>query len=237
MRAVTVRPLVPDSAALEDVADPSLEEGAILCETVALGVDGTDEEIVAGAYGEAPPGRDRLILGHESLGRVLEAPEGSSFGPGDLVVGIVRRPDPVPCANCAAGEWDMCRNGRYTERGIKGRDGYLSERFRIEPEFAVRADPDLGRLAVLTEPSSVVAKAWEHVERVGAARGVFDPRRALVAGAGPLGLLGALLGVQRGLDVHVLDVVSSGPKPDLAGKLGATYHAGSIDDIEEAFDV
>jgi threonine dehydrogenase-like Zn-dependent dehydrogenase len=145
----------------------------------------------------------------------------------------VRRPDPVPCENCAVGEWDMCRNGLYTERGIKGRDGFLSERFRIEPAFAVKADPGLGRLAVLTEPTSVVAKAWEHVERIGS-RAHFAPGNVLVTGAG---LLGALLGVQRGLDVHVLDVVESGPKPDLAGKLGATYHAGSLDDAGMDFDV
>jgi threonine dehydrogenase-like Zn-dependent dehydrogenase len=237
MRAVTVRPRSPGSARLEEVPEPSPEEGSILCETIAVGVDGTDAEIVEGKYGEAPPGRDRFILGHESLGRVLEAPADAGFAHGDLLVGVVRRPDPVPCENCAVGEWDLCRNGRYTERGIKGRDGYLSERFRIEPAFAVRADPGLGRLAVLTEPTSVVAKAWEHVERIGTARGVFGPTRALVAGAGPLGLLGAMLGVQRGLDVHVLDVVTSGPKPDLVAKLGASYHAGSVEDEGDPFDV
>ena len=236
MKALTVRPPAPDSAELVEVEEPSVDEGSILCQTVAVGVDGTDNEIVEGKYGEAPPGRDRLILGHESLGQVLEVPTGSGFAPGDLVVGVVRRPDPVPCDNCAAGEWDMCRNGRYTERGIKARDGFISERFRIEPEFAVKADPALGRLAVLTEPSSVVAKAWEHVERIGS-RARFEPRTALVTGAGPLGLLGALLGVQRGLDVHILDVVAEGPKPLLAKRLGASYHAGSIDDTHAQFDV
>jgi threonine dehydrogenase-like Zn-dependent dehydrogenase len=236
MLAVTVGPPAPDSAALEKVPEPDPAEGSILCETIAVGVDGTDNEIVEGKYGEAPPGKDRLILGHESLGRVLEAPGGSGFDPGDLVVGFVRRPDPEPCDSCAAGEWDMCRNGLYTERGIKGRHGYLSERFRIEPEFAVKADPALGRLAVLTEPTSVVAKAWEHVERIGR-RAVWEPRRALVTGAGPLGLLGAMLGRQRGLDVHVLDVVDAGLKPVLARDLGATYHAGSLDEVAGMFDV
>ena len=236
MRALTVRPPAPMSAELVEVPEPGPEGGEILCDTVAVGVDGTDNEIVEGKYGEAPPGRDRLVLGHESLGRVLEAPAGSGFAPGDLVIGVVRRPDPVPCANCAVGEWDMCRNGLYTERGIKGRDGFMSERFRIEQAFAVKADPRLGRLGVLTEPTSVVAKAWEHVERIGW-RAHFAPRSVLVTGAGPLGLLGALLGAQRGLDVHVLDVVESGPKPDLAAKLGATYHAGSLDDAGTDFDV
>jgi glucose 1-dehydrogenase len=211
-------------------------EGSILCETIAVGVDGTDNEIVEGRYGEAPPGKDRLILGHESLGRVVDAPAASGFARGELVVGIVRRPDPEPCDSCAAGEWDMCRNGMFTERGIKGRHGFLSERFRIEPEFAVKSDPALGHLGVLTEPASVVAKAWEHVERIGH-RAVWEPTRALVMGAGPLGLLGAMLGRQRGLDVHLLDVVDSGLKPVLARDLGATYHAGSLDDVAGKFGV
>jgi threonine dehydrogenase-like Zn-dependent dehydrogenase len=236
MLAVTVGPPTPNSEALEKVPEPDPAEGSILCETIAVGIDATDNEIVEGKYGEAPRGKDRLILGHESLGRVVDAPVASGFARGELVVGIVRRPDPEPCDSCAAGEWDMCRNGMYTERGIKGRHGFLSERFRIEPEFAVKSDPALGRLGVLTEPASVVAKAWEHVERIGH-RAVWEPTRALVMGAGPLGLLGAMLGRQRGLDVHVLDVVDSGLKPVLARDLGATYHAGSLDDVAGKFDV
>src|SRR3546814_8362902 len=86
---------------------------------------------------------------------------------GDLVVGIVRRPDPVPCRYCAAGEWDMCSNGGYTERGIKQLDGYGSEYFRVEPAFAVRVDPALGHLGVLLEPASVLAKDWDHTDRIG----------------------------------------------------------------------
>src|SRR3546814_12725409 len=88
---------------------------------------------------------------------------------GDLVVGIVRRPDPVPCRYCAAGEWDMCSNGGYTERGIKQLDGYCAEYFRIEPEFTVRVDPALGQLGVLLEPASEIGRAscrervWQYV--------------------------------------------------------------------------
>ncbi len=89
----------------------------MLVETLAIGVCGTDRGILAGEYGEAPPGEERLVLGHESIGCVLEAPDGVGMEPGDLVVGVVRRPDPVPCSNCAVGEWDMCRNGQYTEHG------------------------------------------------------------------------------------------------------------------------
>src|SRR3954454_13423062 len=192
--------------------EPREDEGALLVQGLAMGVCGTDVEITRGEYGSAPEGDERLILGHESLGRVLEAAGG--FDEGDLVVGIVRRPDPEPCVCCARGEWDMCRNGRYTERGIKERDGYGAERWRVPPEYAVRLDPALERVGVLMEPTTVVAKAWEQIDRIGS-RACSDARSALVTGAGPIGLLAALLAAQRGLEVHVLDRVESGPKPDL----------------------
>jgi threonine dehydrogenase-like Zn-dependent dehydrogenase len=122
----------------------------------------------------------------------------------------------------------MCRNGRYVERGIKERHGYGAEQFRIEPDFAVRIDPALGMLGVLVEPASVVAKAWDHVDRVGARSRAWQPRSVLVTGAGPIGLLAALIGKQRGLDVHVLDHNETGPKPALVRALGATYHGKGL---------
>jgi threonine dehydrogenase-like Zn-dependent dehydrogenase len=233
MRAITVIPGTAGSARLDDVPEPAEAAGAVLVDGLALGICGTDAEIARGEYGWLPPGEERLVLGHESLGRVLSAPSGSGFAEGDLVVGIVRRPDPVPCAPCAAGEWDFCANGRYTERGIKEMHGYGSERWRVEPEFAVRLDPDLEDVGVLLEPTTVVAKAWEQIERIGA-RATFAPRRVLVTGAGPIGLLAALLAMERGCEVHVLDQVSSGPKPELVERLGGTYHQG---DAPGAFDV
>jgi glucose 1-dehydrogenase len=236
MRAITLEPTTPDSAALEEVPEPGAGEGAILVDAIALGICGTDAEIVRGDYGEAPPGAERLILGHESLGHVAEAPQGSGFAPGDLVVGIVRRPDPVPCPSCAAGEWDFCRNGLYTERGIKALHGYGSERWRIEPEFAVRVDPGLGLLGVLMEPTTIVAKAWEQIDRV-LTRATLGPERVLVTGAGPIGLLAALLARQRGYEVHVLDLATEGPKPDLVRALGATYHATPVLEVEPQPDI
>jgi threonine dehydrogenase-like Zn-dependent dehydrogenase len=236
MLAITVLPGHADSAELTDVPEPPLDDGPILVQTLAIGVCGTDLEIVQGEYGTAPSGSERLVLGHESLGRVLEAPEGSGFAPGDLVVGIVRRPDEAPCSNCAVGEWDMCRNGEYTERGIKGRHGYASERYRIRPDYAVKLDPSLDRVGVLLEPTSVVAKAWEHVERIGR-RADWSPKVAMITGAGPIGLLAALLAVQRGLEVHVFDRVTDGPKPQLVADLGATYHTDGIGDFVHRADV
>ena len=95
--------------------------------------------------------------------------------PGTSSSGIVRRPDPVPCSNCAVGEWDMCRNGQYTERGIKQLDGFMSERWRIEPGYFTKLDPSLGLLGVLLEPTTVVAKAWELVAAM-RARAFWEPR-------------------------------------------------------------
>ncbi|MEU0288223.1 glucose 1-dehydrogenase [Streptomyces sp. NPDC006147] len=230
MRAVTVRPLAAQSLETREVPEPVPAHDDLVVEGLAVGVCGTDKEIVAGEYGWAPPGQERLVIGHESLGRVRQAPPNSGFDTGDLVVGVVRRPDPVPCGACARGEFDMCRNGRYTERGIKERDGYASQLWTVESDYAVKLDPALERVGMLLEPASVVAKAWEQVERVGG-RAWFEPRQVLVTGAGPIGLLAALLGVQRGLDVHVLDRVTSGRKPTLVRDLGATYHSADIDQV------
>jgi len=230
VKAITVEPHRPETAQLEDIPEPDPRGGSVLVEAVAVGVCGTDVEIVNGKYGWAPRGRTRLVLGHESLGRVLDPGPSGVLQPGDLVVGIVRRPDPVPCPSCAVGEWDMCRNGQYTERGIKEIDGFMSERWRIEPEYAMKIDGSLGLLGVLLEPTTVVAKAWEQVAAVGQ-RAFWEPQTALVTGAGPIGLLAALVARQHGLDVHVLDRVDSGPKPQLVRGLGATYHTGTVANV------
>ena len=230
MRALTVVPGKPGSLDVAQVPDPEPGSSDLLVQGLALGVCGTDREIAAGEYGWAAPGRDRLILGHESLGRVLSAPAGTPFAAGDLVVGIVRRPDPAPCGACARGEFDMCRNGQYTERGIKQIDGYGSQRWTVEADYAVRLDPRLEAVGMLLEPATVVAKAWEQIERIGA-RAWFEPRRVLVTGAGPIGLLAALLAVARGLEVHVLDRVEGGLKPRLVQALGAAYHTGDVETV------
>jgi glucose 1-dehydrogenase len=232
MRALTVEPGRANSIRLEDVPPPPPDDGDILVRALALGICGTDHEINSGVYGWPPPGGKRLIIGHESLGRVEQAPAGSGFAPGDLVVGIVRRPDPVPCPACAVDEWDMCRNGQYTERGIKQRNGYGAEQFRLERDFTIKLDPTLDKLGVLLEPTSVVAKAWEQVERIIRRAAAWQRHVALVTGAGPVGLLAALLARQRGFEVHVLDRVKDGPKPALVRDLGATYCAGNLGDLQ-----
>ena len=233
MRAMTVIPGRPDSAELTERPDPEPKAGELLVEPLYLGVCGTDREILDGDHGEPPPGEDRLVIGHELLGRVKE--RGGGFDAGQLVAGIVRRPDPVPCACCAKGEWDMCRNGQYTERGIKALDGYGAELVTIEQDFAIPIPDDLGTLGVLTEPSSILAKAWEQIDRI-STRACSVHERVLVTGGGPIGLLAGLMGSQRGLEVHVLDRATEGIKPEVVQALGAEYHTGDITEVAEAFE-
>ncbi len=197
MKALTIIPGKANSASVQDVPEPPAPDGSILVRALALGICGTDFELISAQYGWAPPGNDHLILGHESLGRVEEAPENSGFQNGDLVVGIVRHPDPVPCVACAVGQWDMCRNGKYTERGIKERNGFGSEHWRSEPAFLVKLDAGLGELGVLMEPATILAKAWDHITRIGQ-RALWKPKSLLVTGAGPVGLLAALIGRSAG---------------------------------------
>jgi len=230
MRALTVIPGQSGSLAVEDMPEPDEALGDVLVDGLAVGVCGTDHELAQGDYGWAPDGADRLIIGHESLGRVREAPAGSGFTAGDLIVGVVRMPDPVPCGACAHGEWDMCRNGHYTEHGIKQLHGFAAERWRVQSAHAVQLDPALETVGMLMEPTTIVSKAWEQVDRIGG-RGWFEPRSVLITGAGPIGLLAAMVGTQRGLDVHVLDRVTEGLKPQLVGDLGATYHSEGVEQV------
>ena len=236
MRALRLTPGAPGSLRLDEVPPPPAAAGEVLVETHAVGLCGTDREIVAGEYGRAPPGHERLVLGHESIGHVLEAPAGSGLGMGDWVVGIVRHPDPVPCPSCAVGEWDMCSNGLYTEHGIAGRDGFARERYRSHPSHIVRVPPELGELGVLLEPASVVAKAWQQTERI-ASRTTWQPKRVLITGAGAIGLLTALFAAERGLEVHVFDRIEAGVKPALVRDLGAAYHSSSLADAGDEWDV
>jgi threonine dehydrogenase-like Zn-dependent dehydrogenase len=236
MKAITVEPKKPGSARYEEFPDPGESQGSVLVEAIAAGVCGTDVEIVEGKYGWAPPGADRLVLGHESLGRVVDPGPSSSLKPGDLVVGIVRRPDPAPCPNCAVGEWDMCTNGQYTERGIKEIHGFMAQRWRSEPEYLIKVDPSLGILGVLLEPMTVITKALEQVHLAGQ-RSFWEPKTALVTGAGPIGLLAALRLKANNLEVHVLDRAETGPKGDLVRALGGTYHSGRVTDLDFEPDI
>jgi threonine dehydrogenase-like Zn-dependent dehydrogenase len=212
-----------DTVATVAVPEPEPGEGSVLVRTLLVGVCGTDLHLVGGTHSTSTStsAAPRLVLGHEAVGQVVEAPPTSGFAPGQLVTGIVRRPC-AECAACARGDWDFCTSGAYTERGIKGADGFGRNRWRSEPAYLVPVPDRLGELGVLVEPMSVVCKALETAFYL-ARRGPSTPRRLLVTGAGPIGLLAAAAGCDAGLDVTVLDRMRTGVKPDLVTTLGAAY--------------
>jgi glucose 1-dehydrogenase len=230
LRALTIIPERANSAAITEVDDPVADSRCVLVEGLALGICATDRELAAGLFGRAAPGRERLVLGHESVGRVLQAPDDSCYKPGDLVTGYVRYPDPVPCAACAHGESDMCTNGQYTERGIVERDGFGSELWTAYPEDLVPLPAVMATTGVLVEPASVASKSWAHIDKIGN-RAWFEPRRVLISGAGSVGLLCALFAVQRGLEVHLFDRLPKGPRRALAEGLNAQYHTSHISSV------
>jgi threonine dehydrogenase-like Zn-dependent dehydrogenase len=226
--ALTVEPGVAGSGRIDEVAPPAVTEGAVLVQGISVGICGTDALIAEGGWGTAPPGAQRLILGHESLGRVLETPPNVGLSVGDLVAGVVRLPGHPPCAACAGGEWDMCQDGNHVERGITGSHGFAAEQWRIHPGYSVRIPDGLDHVGVLVEPASVVAKAWAHVDVIASRAAATSARRVLVTGAGTIGLLVGLLARQRGLPVDIFDKVAAGPKPALVDALGGHYLTGDL---------
>jgi len=209
MRAVAVVPGTKDSLHVRDDApEPQPAKDEALVRVVEAGVCGTDVEIHQGLYGEAPPGSPFLILGHENLGVVESAPAGSIVAAGDLVVSTVRRPCPERCRPCASDQNDMCLTGHFVERGIKGLHGFMSERYAESPHYLVKLPAHLRRFAVLMEPMSIVQKGIQQAVAI-QQRLAWDPRRAIVLGAGPVGILAAAALRLRGFEVHVM---ATGPE-------------------------
>jgi threonine dehydrogenase-like Zn-dependent dehydrogenase len=209
MRAVAVVPGTKDSLHVRsDAPEPQPGKDEALVRVVEAGVCGTDVEIHQGLYGEPPAGSPFLILGHENLGIVESAPAGAVVAAGDLVVSTVRRPCPERCRPCASDQNDMCLTGNFKERGIKGLHGFMSERYAEDPHFLVKLPAHLSKFAVLMEAMSVVQKGIQQTVAI-QQRLAWDPRRALVLGAGPIGILAAAALRLRGLQVHVM---ATGPE-------------------------
>lgn len=189
---------------------PSPGPSQALLRTLEVAIDGTDEEIVAGGYGEFPRGEHHLVLGHEALARVEEVPEGGDLQEGDMVVPTVRRGCGL-CIDCKTGRSDFCTTGLYLERGIKGAHGYMCEAFVEAPQCLPKVPPALKHVAVLTEPVSIAEKALEQGLWIQGrlpefrANAPLTGQRVLVGGTGPLGMILSLLAAHQGAEVYATD--------------------------------
>src|SRR5499433_2022150 len=204
MKAIAVKPGVANTVHLAELPAPKVTDvpngRGVLVRVIRVGVDGTDKEINAAEYGQAPPGDDFLIIGHESFGQVeAVGPNVIEVKTGDYVVATVRRPG--SSIYDLIGTNDMTTDDTYFERGINLRHGYMSEYYVDDAEFIVKIPQGLKEVGVLLEPTTVVEKGIYQAYEIQRRLKVWRPKRAAVMGAGTIGLLATLVLRLRGLDV------------------------------------
>jgi threonine dehydrogenase-like Zn-dependent dehydrogenase len=229
MKAIAVKPGIPDTVHLTDFPAPGVDEvpngRGVLVRVLRVGVDGTDKEINAAAYGQAPPGYDFLVIGHEGFGQVEAVGDNvTEVKPGDYVVATVRRPG--SSIYDLIGTNDMTTDETYFERGINLRHGYMSEYYVDDAEFIVKIPQGLKEVGVLLEPTTVVEKGIAQAYEIQRRLRVWRPRRAAVMGAGTIGLLATLVLRLKGIEVTTFGKT---PKPylnsDLIEAIGARYQS------------
>jgi glucose 1-dehydrogenase len=232
MRGVTVAPGDEGTARLEDLPDPRAGVGECLVRVLEVGVDGTDREIDGGEYGDAPEGEDRLVLGHECLGRVERGC--GDIAEGTLVVPTVRRGCPQRCPNCAAGEYDFCATGDYTERGIKGAHGFMADLFTERPEHLIPVPADLRAVAVLVEPLAILERTFRHIDEI-QQRLVWTPRRIVLTGAGNMGIMAAFLAGLRDMEILMYSKgEQTGATASILDQVGCEYVDSDDKSLAEA---
>jgi glucose 1-dehydrogenase len=263
MRAVGVLPNKREVRLLDHAVPKVSSDFHVKVRSLEVGICGTDKEICTFVYGSPPSGFEYLVIGHESLGEVVEVGSGvRNLKKGDLVVPSVRRPCPHPhCQPCRDERQDFCSTGDFTERGIKMTHGFMTEFYVDEEQFFTYVPPNLREVAVLVEPLTVAEKAIEQVwavqKRLPWVRHDAPPDargtglRAVVLGAGPVGILGAMTLVRHGFETFVYSRSKKpNPKAELVESFGAKYissetanedalaeQVGNIDLVYEAVGV
>lgn len=236
MKAVAVFPKSRELKIIEHEEPRVTQPTDVKLRMLEVGICGTDKEICSFAYGTPPAGSDYLIIGHESLSEVVEVgPQVDGLKVGDLVVTMVRRPCPHPeCQPCRTGHQDFCMTGDYTERGIKELHGFMAEYVVDDAQYMCVVPPELRDVGVLVEPASIAAKALFQTAAILRRLAWFDPAElgasgrhpyhAVVLGAGPVGLLGALALRNIGFETYVYDRhPAPSPRSRLVESFGATY--------------
>ena len=226
MKAIAIRPGTPRSVHLRELLRPALEavpDGrGVRVRMVRAGLCGTDADLAAGEYGSAPAGSDFLVLGHESLGRVVEAGPNADVHLGQLVVITIRRPG--TSAYDRLGRPDLSTDPTFIETGISQAHGFMVEEVVVDAAYLVPVPDELEPVAILTEPLSCITKSLRQADQVQARLGLWQPRRVLVTGASTIGLLATLALRLRGLEVTTF---ARRPPPyrnsELLERIGAGY--------------
>ena len=223
--AIAIHPGQANSLHLTEIPREEPGAGEVLIRVRQVGICGTDRELIHGSFGTAPAGEASLVLGHEMFGEIKAVgPNVADFVPGQLVTATVRRPDGCPA--CAAGQPDMCQWLHYTERGIAGLHGFMTESVVEDVRWVVGVPHELAHVGILLEPLSVVEKALRQANLIQHRIHSWNPKTALVLGAGPIGLLGTLLLRSRGMEVVTM---ARRPAPHAAAAIveaaGARYAA------------
>lgn len=235
MKAIAINGVEQVSVSLTNgpKPEPSGPED-VLIRVLCVGLDGTDREIIEENFARYPEGRSDMVIGHELLGVVEQAGPESGFARGDFVTALVRRPC-GDCDNCRSGQQDFCQTGRYTERGIKGADGYLCEYVAEHAAFVIEVPEASLPHGVLVEPQSIVEKVWTQTLKI-QQRMFWQPGAVLILGSGPLGILAAMTCRVLGLDTHVWsksDAASA--NADIIRGIGAHYREADSA-AEDAFN-
>src|SRR5262245_8249963 len=245
MKAIAVTPAIKQIG-LIDLPEPELASPTdVKLRMIEAGVCGTDREICAFEYGTPPADTDHLVIGHESLGEVVEiGAKVSRVKLGDLVVPMVRRPCPHDyCIACRSSRQDFCFTGDFTERGIKERHGFMAQ-FIVDDEKYMNPVPnDMRDVAVLVEPLTIaekgLAEVWNIQQRLpwgcpvvpGKARA--HCHTAVVLGAGPVGLLGAMALANADFDTYVYARdPAPNPKAAVVANIGAKYFSAETHSLE-----
>ncbi len=246
MKAVAVFPKRREIRLIERAEPQITGPNEVKLKILDVGVCGTDRHICTFAFGTPPPDSEYLIIGHEALGEVIEVgKEVQHLKAGDLVVPVVRHPciDPS-CRTCRAGRQDFCFTGTYTERGIEGLHGYMTEIVVDDVSYLNLVPAELRSVAVLTEPLTIAEKAFIQVMQIQQRLPWLYPNastsepgqglKAVVLGAGPIGLLGAMYLVTAGFETYVY---SRSPAPNgkaaVVEEIGARYISSETTSLKE----
>lgn len=249
MKAIAVFPTSQKVELIEQEEPGITQPDQVKLRILDVGICGTDKEISSFEYGMPPVGSDYLIIGHEALGEVVEVGDAvKHLAPGDLVVPTVRRPCPHAwCRSCREGHQDFCVTGDFTERGIKGAHGYLTEFVVDEARYMNPVPGHLREIAVLVEPLTIAEKAEYQLYGLMQRRPPWiDPavpesaqgcgHKALVLGAGPVGLLGAMALRAAEFETFIYSREQEpDPRIEVAKAIGAAYvssQAVPVDQLE-----